>query len=142
AAYAKTTERFGNFVLDTGVRLEHTASSYDAFIVTTGNDRKWASTAPTSASHNYNNLLPSISLRYALGRETNLRVAYGWTVGRPNFSDLVPSIRVLDYRNQVSVGNPNLKPTHAQNCDLMLEHFFASVGVVSAGAFYKDLKNP
>ena len=141
-AYAKSMIRFGNAFLDAGVRVEHTASSYDAFTVLTGSNGRWQSTSPTSASHSYTNLLPSVSVRYAIDTQTNLRAAYGWTVGRPDYADLVPSIVISDQRNQVAVGNPNLKPTRAQNYDLLFEHFFSSVGVVSGGAFYKDLRNP
>lgn len=36
-------------------------------------------------------------------------------------------------------GNPDLKPQHAWNYDLLAEHFFPSVGVISGGVFYKAL---
>src|SRR5262249_16519724 len=117
AAYAKTTNRFGNAVVDAGARGEHPSPGADAFIVTAGPKRKCISTVPTSASHNYNSVLPSVSLRYALDTQTDLRIAYGWTVGRPDYASLVPSINVAEYRNQVNVGNPSLKPTRAQNYD-------------------------
>jgi TonB-dependent receptor len=45
-------------------------------------------------------------------------------------------------RNRVSTGNPNLKPTHANDYDLLFEHYLKTVGVIQAGWFYKDLIDP
>jgi TonB-dependent receptor len=42
----------------------------------------------------------------------------------------------------VSTGNPNLKPTKANNYDLLIEHFFQPLGILQAGFFYKQLSNP
>ena len=42
----------------------------------------------------------------------------------------------------VSAGNPNLIPTHAQNFDLLLEHYFKTVGIIQGGVFYKSLTDP
>ncbi|HEX4573822.1 MAG TPA: TonB-dependent receptor, partial [Gemmatimonadales bacterium] len=41
--------------------------------------------------------------------------------------------------SNLSAGNPNLRPQHAWNVDLLFEHFLASVGVLSAGVFYKRI---
>lgn len=42
---------------------------------------------------------------------------------------------------QISAGNPNLKATTSFNYDFMAENYFKSVGLISAGAFYKSLNN-
>jgi TonB-dependent receptor len=42
----------------------------------------------------------------------------------------------------VTTGNPALKPTHANDYDLLFEHYLKSVGIVEAGWFYKDLSDP
>jgi len=42
----------------------------------------------------------------------------------------------------VQQGNPNLKPTKANNYDLLVEHFFQPLGILQAGFFYKQLSNP
>jgi TonB-dependent receptor len=39
----------------------------------------------------------------------------------------------------VALGNADLRPTKSWNADLMAEHYFKSVGMISAGVFYKDL---
>ena len=73
---------------------------------------------------------------------TDLRLAYGMGIARPNFSDLPPFVIQSDKKQTVDVGNPNLRPTRANNFDVLLEHFFEPLGVVQGGAFYKALKDP
>jgi TonB-dependent receptor len=63
-------------------------------------------------------------------------------IARPIISDLVPFITENDQRNELDVGNPELKATRANNVDVLIEHYFQSVGVISAAGFYKDLHDP
>ncbi len=142
AVYAKTTNRFGQLELEVGVRVERTDDTFNAFLITTDAEGNWASTTPNSGASKYTNVLPSISLKYELDRNTNLRAVYGWAIGRPNYGLLVPSLVLDTNRNLFNAGNPALKPTKGQSYDLLFEHFLPSVGVVSAGVFYKDLKDP
>lgn len=41
----------------------------------------------------------------------------------------------------ITRGNPDIKPTYADNFDLTAEHFFGNIGFVSAGVFHKNLKD-
>lgn len=41
-----------------------------------------------------------------------------------------------------SLGNPNLKPEHANSYDLLVQHYLKPFGVIQAGFFYKDLSDP
>ncbi|MEY3338770.1 MAG: hypothetical protein RL245_1762, partial [Pseudomonadota bacterium] len=62
---------------------------------------------------------------------------------RPDFTDIVP--RALETQEGsllvVQQGNPDLKPTLSNNLDVSLEYYFEPIGVLSAGGFYKDLKD-
>jgi TonB-dependent receptor len=78
----------------------------------------------------------------ALDANTNLRVAYGRGIARPNFSDLPPFVLEQDKKKTISVGNPALKPTSANDVDLLIERFLEPVGVIQAGVFYKALRDP
>jgi TonB-dependent receptor len=40
------------------------------------------------------------------------------------------------------LGNPDLDPTTSTNLDLLVEHYDQRIGVMSAGVFYKRLKDP
>ena len=41
----------------------------------------------------------------------------------------------------LSAGNPALKPEIAWNYDMLAEHYFPSVGVLSGGFFYKQISD-
>ncbi|HVN75555.1 MAG TPA: TonB-dependent receptor [Thermoanaerobaculaceae bacterium] len=142
AAYAMSTTRLGQAELQVGVRVERTNSSFTANKLNVDADGNWLSTQPIAASHDYTDVLPSVSLRYEFDRNTVLRAVYGWAVGRPDYAELVPSLTQSDTLKQVSAGNPDLKPTRGINYDLLFEHYLSSIGVVSAGVFYKDLTDP
>jgi TonB-dependent receptor len=142
AFYVKDSNRFGTVNLEVGVRVEHTNASYTGNQINLDPDGNWQSTTPTSGESSYTNWLPSVSMRWELDPNTNLRAVYAWAVGRPNYGLLAPSLTRSDTNKELDSGNPNLKPTKAQNYDLLFEHFFGSVGVASAGAFYKNLDDP
>ena len=40
------------------------------------------------------------------------------------------------------MGNPALKPTKANNYDILIEHFFQPLGILQGGFFYKSLSDP
>src|ERR1035441_4608463 len=40
------------------------------------------------------------------------------------------------------MGSPALVATHANDFDLLAEHFFQPLGILQAGFFYKDLSDP
>ena len=54
---------------------------------------------------------------------------------------MVPYLRVFPEDEELSRGNPILKPTTAYNVDLMGEHYFQGIGILSGGLFYKSLSN-
>jgi len=80
-------------------------------------------------------------LQRILWHDSAIRAGYWRGVARPNFSDLPP---IFDITNapKVSFGNPNLKPTHANNYDLLFEQYLKPLGVLQAGFFYKQLSDP
>jgi hypothetical protein len=87
-------------------------------------------------------LLPSANLTYMLSDRTNVRLAYGQSVNRPEFRELAP-VLYYDYHEQQNViGEPDLKRAMIRNYDVRLE-FFPVVGqVLAASYFYKELEDP
>jgi TonB-dependent receptor len=142
AGYVMNTTSLGPVDLRFGVRVEHTDAGYTGFLVNTDADGNWVSTVPTSGDSSYTNALPSVSVRWAIDSSTNLRAVYGWLIGRPDYGELAPSAMLNPDKKEIDAGNPNLKPTQSRSYDLLFEHFFSSVGVISGGLFYKDLKDP
>jgi TonB-dependent receptor len=142
AAYIMNTLDFGHSHLQTGVRVESTQSSYTGNHVTLGPSGHYVSTSPVGGSSNYTNVLPSIQYRFAIDENTNVRAVFGMGIARPNFGDLPPYITEQDRRHAISVGNPTLKPTRADDVDLLFERFFEPLGAVQVGYFYKWLTDP
>ena len=142
AGYVMHTIDVARAHLQTGVRVESTNASYTGNLVLLDRSGKYVSTSPVSGGQQYTDVLPSVQLRLALDADTNVRVAYGRGIARPNFSDLPPYVLEQDKKKTISVGNPALKPTSANNVDLLFERFLKPVGVAQAGVFYKALSDP
>lgn len=106
-------------------------------------DKATNSLSPTTVENTYNALLPMILGKYAVDEFTNVRAAYTRTFIRPLFNDFSPSqsVDAVAVPKTITRGNPDIKPTYANNFDLTAEHFFGNIGVISAGVFYKDLDN-
>jgi TonB-dependent receptor len=107
---------------------------------------------PTISDNKFNGsyvkVLPSVSLRYALTGNTNLRLAYSRGLSRPDPQDIAQALTFTtagspgNLKNLLSLGNPNLKPETADNFDVLVEHYLNPFGLISAGYFYKRLSDP
>jgi TonB-dependent receptor len=121
-----------------GFRIENTGINYSGFEFDEDNEEA----KPTEeTTQSYTNLLPGAHLKYNFSENSILRFAWTNTIARPAYFDLVPFVAFSPDNMSVVRGNPNLKATTAMNFDLMFENYFKSIGLVSAGTFYKDLSN-
>jgi TonB-dependent receptor len=143
AGYLQNVISFGKLRLQTGVRFDAADTGFTANQFTAQNPG-----IPTKVfqSTGYFNALPSVQAQYLIEKNTNLRANYSQGIARPNIGDLVPTTIVdpnaTPRPGLVQQGNPNLKPTKANNYDLLVEHFFQPLGILQAGFFYKQLSNP
>ncbi len=119
-----------------GVRLENTAITYKGTEIRSVTDLR-----PISRGSDYINVMPSLHFKYDASENTILRAAWTNTLARPNYFDLAPIRRVDQANNTIATGNPDLDATTSMNFDFMAEHYFKSVGLISGGVFYKDIKN-
>lgn len=87
--------------------------------------------------------LPMLHAKYSVSDNSNIRFAYTKTFVRANFTDLNPSTTedLSGAIPRLSRGNANLKPTFSNNWDLMAEHYFSNIGLVSGGFFHKKITN-
>lgn len=141
AGYAMNTINLGNLRLQAGIRIESTQDTLLANKLDTTTDP--ITVTPLHQNNSYTNFFPSVQAQYRIGTDTILRGSYGMGIARPNFGDIAPYF--IDDPTSVpefSQGNPNLKPTHAQNFDVLAEHYLKQVGLVQAGFFYKSLTDP
>jgi len=143
AAYVMGDYRLGNNLrMIGGIRYEHTKIKYTGNEVTIRED-KTAEIKPATSESSFNAFLPMVHLKYSPQNNFNVRFAYTRTFARANFSDLNPteSRSLLSTPPTISRGNIDLKPTFANNFDLLGEYFFDDIGIVNAGVFYKSLEN-
>lgn len=145
AGYVSNTVTIGAFEAYLGLRVENTNATYLGHVQTRDSTGAASPVREVPGTQTYTDLFPSVQLKYTVGDGTDARVAVTRGIARPDYSQLAPSLvgsTDLASRNNPSAltaGNPDLKPQHAWNYDLLVEHFFPSVGVISGGVFYKQL---
>jgi len=124
-----------------GLRNEHTSMELNGSKATTSSTG--TTMEETVVKSNYNALLPMIHFKYNLSQQANLRAAYTRTFVRANFGDMTPGESIDNSKSPVTItkGNPDLKPTFANNFDLMGEYYFSNIGVLSGGFFYKQIQD-
>jgi len=98
----------------------------------------------SSGSASVDKVLPSASARFSITNDLRLRVAYGETLRRPNFTDLNPTITYTkDVTNigygTASGGNSNLKPTESKNYDIALEYFINDASALFVSGFRREI---
>jgi TonB-dependent receptor len=150
--YLQNVISFGKLRLQTGVRFDASDTGFLANRIVTSDPSDPTITpttpriTPNRQSAGYFNALPSVQAQYQLDKNTNLRANFSQGIARPNIGDLVPTTIVdpnaSPFPGVVIEGNPNLKPTKANNYDILIEHFFQPLGILQGGYFYKQLSDP
>ncbi|MBD3170274.1 MAG: TonB-dependent receptor [candidate division Zixibacteria bacterium] len=141
AGYLMTQVYFGKLMVLPGVRVEMTQLDYTGNEIVFNEDGDYEATNEVQADDDYMNILPMVHFKYELNKRTNLRLAFTNTIARPNYFDLVPYRYVNREDEELERGNSELDPTTAYNIDFMVEHYLPSLGLVSAGVFYKQLND-
>jgi TonB-dependent receptor len=142
AGYAMNTIDLGRVRLVAGVRLEDTqvhTLSCDCTNQITGNGPV---NVPFSGS--YLDVLPSVSARIRLDDNSGLRLVYGRGLARPDpeFLTTAVTLDITTHPYTYSIGNPGLKPEHANDFDVLYERYLKPFGMISGGVFYKNLTDP
>lgn len=138
AAYIRWDQDFNNKLsMILGARVEHTSIDYTGNVV--ANEEELAGTR--SVENSYTNVLPGLTLKYVPQEDLVLRAAVTTGLARPNYYSIAPYVQSIVDDGLVAAGNPDLKATYAWNFDLMAEKYFKSVGILSGGIYYKNLKN-
>jgi TonB-dependent receptor len=157
SGYLMNTIDFGKLHLQTGLRFEGTQMMTFGYNLTFLG--KSSATMPVCGgttvtncysfagitnNPSYVDVLPSVQARYALTPNSALRAVVARGVARPDPYQLIPYITEDSTASPVSVtiGNPALRPEHANNYDLLYEHYLNPLGMVQAGFFFKQLTAP
>ena len=136
-----TIELASRFRLVTGLRIEATHLSTLSYY----QNNITSNLTPISAGGDYVDVLPSASLRFAVDKDSDLRIVYGRGLARPDPQDVTAAYGQVDTTTTpviVSAGNPNLKSEYANNYDVLYERFLPHSGLIQAGYFYKAIDSP
>jgi len=174
AGYAQLSFKHNKWDGNVGVRYVQTeATGAGTLVFLTGtlspaapaDDLAFANGASveTSGTHDYDDLLPSFNLRYKATDNFFLRFAVGKGIARPEFSQLLPSIRISPEVGIVSggtcvplpggsstpgncvsgyngfSGNAELEPMEATNYDLSAEWYINSTSSLTLALFDKEV---
>ncbi len=94
---------------------------------------------PVSLDSSYNELLPSLNLKWNATDELVVRAAVYKSLTRPNLSAIAPAISVNFGTGTGRAGNPDIDPFTATNYDLGVEWYFAEDSAFTVAYFRKDL---
>ncbi|MDO8542624.1 MAG: TonB-dependent receptor [Opitutaceae bacterium] len=161
AAYLQANVRLGRLQLLGGLRMEETQVKGAGWVY----DRNEAG-PPAAATvdqliafyrsewhlienrRTYRNWFPGLHLRYEFAGNLLARASYSETIGRPAFQRLIPKTAINDTVSEdgdpaqsIRMNNVGLLPQESRNYDVSLEYYFEPVGMISVGAFQKDIKN-
>jgi outer membrane receptor protein involved in Fe transport len=135
AMYLMSDTTFGKWRVIGGGRYEASEQS-----VTTFNPFDTAN-AVESVNEN-NDILPSLNVVYQAAPRTNVRVAYGRSLNRPEFRELSPFAFTEVAGGRSVAGNPDLEQATIDGVDLRWEHFPRDGEVVAASVFFKKIDQP
>lgn len=132
-----------------GVRLENISQDIAYDVINLG------AAGNSSITANETVFLPSLSVKYGLNNDQNLRFSASQTISLPEFKEVAPF--VYEGISQRIGGNPDLlgrkdgiaytnvndvSYSKILNLDLKYEWFLSPNEIISVGAFYKQIKDP
>ncbi len=142
AAYARYDHELGKLDFVAGLRFENTDIAYQGKELVLDDEGDVSALNDTDkAENNYSNFLPSLILKYNFSKDSKLKAAWTNTLARPKYIGLVPRVEINQEDNEISVGNSDLIPTTSMNFDIVYENYFQSIGLFSAGVFYKNISD-
>ncbi|WP_081473975.1 TonB-dependent receptor [Novosphingobium pentaromativorans] len=139
AAYIQYRASIGKLGILTGVRYEHTKAIYRGIGDSIMNGA--VQTGPLSTPHSYDNVFPTLQLRYQAMPNLIARATYSTGIARPGFYQTLQATSIDVGGGVVSTGNPDLKPMYGHSFDASLEYYLPDSGIISVGAFDKEIKS-
>jgi TonB-dependent receptor len=135
SAYVQNSWDWDGVSVLAGLRLEHTRTDSNGLLLGGGG------IGVLDLKNDYTFLFPSLHVNVDVTPKLKARGAFISGSARPNFGDLSATTTVNDANASVSGGNPFLKPERAYGFDAALEWYFAPSAILSASAFYRDVKD-
>lgn len=135
AGYVAAKLNYGeNLNANVGVRMEYYQLKLDGYESDGIN--------PVHLDQNTTEFFPSLNVAYSLTDKQQVRVAYGRSVNRPEFREIVPYV-YYDFTIDANItGNMNLKNAYTNSVDLRYEFYPSAGETVTIGGFYKYFDVP
>ena len=140
---------------DLGVRLVSTKVSSTGYgasirsiiprVGTQDNDVDFNPVDAITGGGDYFRALPAANFAYDISEGFRVRLAASKAISRPTFAQLSAAKDATSAQSGTFIiydaGNPNLKPTEADQADISLEYYPTNRIALTAAAFYKHIKN-
>jgi TonB-dependent receptor len=142
SVYAMFTVKTGNWTVIPGVRLEYTQDKFFAKVV--NSQSKLTDGFNSQGGNGYTHIFPGLNVKYEAMRNLLVRAAATTSIGRPNYSSLVPFVVVDSTATPPAIllGNPELQPYRSINLDGSIEYYPNRDSLFSVGVFQKFIKDP
>jgi TonB-dependent receptor len=126
-----------------GVRWENVESAFHAYNLLDARDaiKQKANVKEVTVYPSNHFLLPMVQFKFSPLEWADIRYSYTQTLARPDYHQLTPHFTIANGSNYVWSGNPKLKPAQAYNHDFMITFHSNELGLLTVGAFYKEIKN-
>ncbi len=105
-----------------GLRYEYTKS------------KAWYNNSGNVSIPDYGNIAPSLILQHKFKHGLSFKLAYSYRIERPDFGDMNPFMNLSD-PNNISTGNPNLKPEIGNNYQFSMNKTYEKGGFINAVLF-------
>lgn len=125
-----------------GVRIEKSNNHYQSRISSlSGWDNQLGEISDTTTYQNYTEVLPHLHVKLDPLPWYSIRFSMAKTLARPNYNYVAYSAYINNNTSIITSGNPGLKHMTTMNYDFNMSFYTGKYGLLSIGAFYKDVKN-
>ncbi len=118
-----------------GARFEATSITVDTFNLTRNQ-------ALPPGRLEQDDWLPSVSAKFQIRENVDVRAAWSQTVVRPTYREIAPVVIYDVFRNRTYTGNPGLQISASENFDLRASWYPRPGELLSAGLFAKRIEAP
>ncbi len=128
-----------------GVRYDYSYLRYTGYSGSNVNDsesneQQFDYTESEDSEH-FGYFLPQIHLKLKPFPWFDIRLAYTWTLSRPDYNLLAPRTIIKPGSNTITWSRTNLKPALSHNYDVTLSFYPNNWGLFTISGFYKNIDN-
>ncbi|TFH39402.1 MAG: TonB-dependent receptor [Bacteroidia bacterium] len=92
-------------------------------------------------SHRYRHLTPSFHARYKAGDQNIITAGIAGHISRPAFMSMVPVEKIKIKKDEIEIGNPDLKPARSVSFTLGDIWYFSESSHISLNGYYKYVRD-